>query len=96
MPQPSSHLQVAELVALVGPETTIKLSFHFGGRRVPSASRCLFWLRRAAILEDRANGYTVEDLAAKYGVSRNFVTRILRRRQREQILERVRAGWKDR
>ena len=96
MPKPSSHLQVGELVALVGPETLIQLCFHLGGRRVPTARRCLAWLRRRAILQDRQHGYTVEDLAAKYNVSRSWVTRTLRRRQREEILEAVRAGWKGR
>jgi Mor family transcriptional regulator len=90
--KPGSHLDVGELVALVGPETTIKLCFHLGGRRVPTASRCLAWLRRAAILQDRDQGFRVEALAAKYGVSRTSVSRILRRRQCDEILEAVRTG----
>jgi Mor family transcriptional regulator len=91
--KPSTHLQVGELVALVGPETTIQLSFHFGGRRVPTARRCLSWLRRAAILQDRLHGHTAESLAAKYNVSRSCVTRILRRCDREKIRKTLETEW---
>jgi len=94
--KPSSHLQVGELIALVGPETVILLCFHLGGRRIPTARRCLSWLRRAAILEDRLHGHTVESLAAKYNVTRSCVTRILRRRQRQEIHEAVQERWANR
>lgn len=96
MTKPSSHLQVGELVTLVGPEIVVKLCFHCGGRRVPSTRRCLSWLRRAAILHDRNHGYTIESLAAKYNVSRSWVTRTLRRREREKIWKTLEAEWAQR
>ena len=75
------RIRVEELLALFGTQTTKRLIFHGGGRRLPTKEQYLKALRRVMVVYDWLHGgYTQRDLAAKYELSLPYVKRLITRR----------------
>jgi Mor family transcriptional regulator len=73
-----SQLRVEHLMVLLGPEAAVRLCQLYGGQQLPSRDQLARCLRRQAVYADRMNrGYSVPALAAKYGLSRQGVNKIL-------------------
>jgi len=85
--KPRSRLRVETLIALLGAEGTANLCYFGGGRRVPSYAQYLAWQRRLLLVHDWLhNGYSHRALAAKYGLSRPVVKKLLTTYRRQTRL----------
>jgi hypothetical protein len=76
------RLYPTQLVDLIGVERSVELLKAYGGAKLPKLYDLLVLLRRAAIIRDAEDGYTLAELVGRYQLAPRTIQNLLKQHRK--------------